>query len=646
MLGSTPNAIKWLALTVLLPALLGLPPVAVAANDKVTCPDGSKANDPKNCPQQPQGPVATFSSSGGGVQPWQEYAKAIRAAEVVKGESSTVFGDSVSLYTGAVEFSATDISLPGNNSLAVSLGRSYSAATGPRHFPFADWDMDVPYISGEFFRSAGWVVATGSPQNRCSSPTSPETAAPTYIPPPDPGWESFSGYHFFSAASGKQEVLFATNSANPKPTDGKTYAWVTNQHWHFSCLPALKNGQPGEGFVAHAPDGTRYYLDWMVKRPANDILYPVILNNGMTGGEVIYRDEIRLYATRVEDRFGNWVDYTWSGDQLTRIQSNDGRIITILWATGASGHAYISKASTNTTPVREWNYSYEYASGSGGFLKTVMLPDSSTWAIDFKALWGLPYYDGTLEYVDYGNGYGEWIPVQDKAVACSWMQVLSPVTQTGTIKHPSGAQGTFAFRFVRHDRTGVANDCVVPPYVGDTFPDYLPSEHTNTRYRPVRFDVLALQSKQIQGPGVTSGLWSYSYNVTTTATTKSHAVTGPNNAITKYFFGIEYGVNEGQLLKTETYEASTLLHKTENKYISNLDAPSQLFVDQVGTSANPRSLSFSAERLRPSISSVTTQQGRAFNWNVSKTCGTSSVQWCFDPFARPTKVVKSSAPSP
>ena len=54
---------------------------------------------------------------------------------------------------------------------------------------------------------------------------------------------------------------------NPsKPTDGRTYYWVTKDQWDFSALPETANGVPGGGFLALAPDGTRYWFDQVVVR--------------------------------------------------------------------------------------------------------------------------------------------------------------------------------------------------------------------------------------------------------------------------------------------------------------------------------------------------------------------------------------------
>jgi hypothetical protein len=65
--------------------------------------------------------------------------------------------------------------------------------------------------------------------------------------------------------AGSQELLATNATINPhQPTDGKTYRWVTGSQWYVSCLTATANNYPGEGFLALAPDGTRYTFDWVV----------------------------------------------------------------------------------------------------------------------------------------------------------------------------------------------------------------------------------------------------------------------------------------------------------------------------------------------------------------------------------------------
>ncbi|MEO8672689.1 MAG: hypothetical protein ABI411_15320 [Tahibacter sp.] len=55
----------------------------------------------------------------------EEYSKLIKAADTVAPISGDPFGDSVSLYNGATEFSQTDVNSPGNNALPGSFGRGF-----------------------------------------------------------------------------------------------------------------------------------------------------------------------------------------------------------------------------------------------------------------------------------------------------------------------------------------------------------------------------------------------------------------------------------------------------------------------------------------------------------------------------------------
>jgi hypothetical protein len=51
------------------------------------------------------------------------------------------------------------------------------------------------------------------------------------------------------------------------------------------------------------------------------------------------------------------------------------------------------------------------------------------------------------------------------------------------------------------------------------------------------------------------------------------------------------------------------------------------------------------ERLTPVKKREITQELRRFTWQVDASCGSGN-SLCFDQFARPVKVVKSSAPAP
>lgn len=576
-----------------------------------------------------------------GRAPWEEYDKLIKSAQTVKSEGPTLFGDSVNLYTGATSFATVDVSIPGNFPIPVALGRRFAAATDARSRPFGDWDWDVPYISGMFSHAEGWVLGSApatATANRCSSPTSVGTARPPSVKiqsdtpiraPAVQEWEYWSGYRM-NVAGGDQELLLATAETRPRPTDGGAYPWVTNKHWHLSCVPSLQSGQAGEGFMARSPDGTRYRFDWMVARPSDELLKPVSAD-GTVLQRPVPRDEIRLYPTRIEDRFGNWVAYQWSGAQLLFITSSDGRQLSLSWE-NVDGYDRVTKVATNTG--REWRYGYSAYSQ----LTTVTQPDNSAWNIDFGAMWGNPYYSNDPEPQIPGGR----ARLQDKALTCSWMRALVPLTRTASITHPSGARGEFVFQTIRHGRQNVPLDCIAPPDMSARpEPDYEPTEDAYTALVPARFDVLAVRSKTVTGPGLPGYTWSYDYTTpigswagtcANCATTKTTTVTGPGGERTVSTYGVVFNDNEGQLLQVETYAGSTLLRKSTSTYLSNASAPQQAFADRMGVSPQIRLDSFSSERQRPQISGSVLQDGVSF-YSDNET---------FDEFAQPMRVGQSN----
>jgi Ni,Fe-hydrogenase III small subunit len=69
--------------------------------------------------------LAAHAQTTDGVEPYEEYGKHLRAAQEVTPLKSEAFGDKVSLYNGATEFVAVDVSIPGNNALPVELRRQF-----------------------------------------------------------------------------------------------------------------------------------------------------------------------------------------------------------------------------------------------------------------------------------------------------------------------------------------------------------------------------------------------------------------------------------------------------------------------------------------------------------------------------------------
>lgn len=61
----------------------------------------------------------------GSKTPWEELGNRLKASQEVSALGPNLFGDQVSLSNGALSFSVTDVSLPGNSALPVAFSRSY-----------------------------------------------------------------------------------------------------------------------------------------------------------------------------------------------------------------------------------------------------------------------------------------------------------------------------------------------------------------------------------------------------------------------------------------------------------------------------------------------------------------------------------------
>lgn len=576
--------------------------------------------------------------SSGPVRFWEDYEKQIKTRSAITALGPDLFGDEVDLYTSSLSFRHTDITLPGNDSLPVTVTRVLSVANKAhemRDRPFADWDLDVPRLSGVF--STDW------PELRCSQAYKP----PTVIKFASSGgvgspWGPSTHSISFDAADywqgnqahmpGGGEMLLVT-SATPRPSSGGPYHWVTSSHVVFSCLSSIQNGA-GEGFLAVAPDGTKYRFDWMARyfEPETEksrLLVPSSAENETTDwvsvSAQISRKRNVLYATRVEDRFGNWVEYKYSNStsqpaRLEYIHAKDGRRIDFFY--NASGR--ISEASDGT---RSWSYGY-----TNGSLSEVLLPDKhSKWVIDFNPLSSAEIdYDGDLPQKQ-----------------CGALIVFIGGGGVGRITHPSGAVGEFEVAPVRQGRTNVPKICQ-----NYTEPKNHPGDDVAVFTR--QYVLLGLKRKKITGPGLDPMEWLYSSGSPGSwiegsepqcasddcAGASSTIVTGPGVEWVRYTFGTSFRYNEGKLLRVyRGTDADHILRKEVMAY--ELAQSGQPFPTPIGTSPQSRGDGFTSEYLRPMVARVITQQDTDFIWIVDKNCTGADI-YCFNEFAQPTQVLRTS----
>lgn len=567
------------------------------------------------------GAVLTASA----VEPYQEYRKRIESAQALSALNGGAFGDSVSLYNGATEFHATDIDIPGNNSLPVRLSRRFTVKLEPAGAQTYNpdlggagmWDIEVPYITGMFAAQYSWTSrAAGS--KRCSVMTTP--SMPASISTHDV-WQGYSVH----VPGESERTLLLSEAQTPQPTDGLTRRWSTRERDSFTCIP-MKSGLEGEGFSMLTSGGVRYDFDVAATRAAGTMtqVYKSSFEGTLTMD--FPRSRIFLLASKISDRFGNTVNLTYNAaGHPTQIASSDGRTITLNYVNG--------RLSSASAAGRTWDYHYVAGSDESEQLTKVERPDGSSWSYSYVGSLRPPYemWDGSSNST------------------CSIRPPPIAADYTVQVRHPGGALGTFSFSNMRHFRSGIhMSECLQRVQDGSYY------WILNT---PNYFDVMSLKAKSISGPGLSQSLnWTYDYGRSaqplwgsssqaaaypclSCATEKTVVVANPDSTTLRYRYGFQYALNEGRLLGSSLVDAVGATVRTElTDYLPDSAADVQQFHGRYGLIINGDDPS--SARVRPIIGTAVVQDGRKFSWSVAGDCGGT---YCFDNFAKPTKVIKSSS---
>lgn len=552
----------------------------------------------------------------------QKYIEAIKKSSTVTPVAVDSFGDNLDLSSGSMTFKSTDIDIPGNNALPVRLQRALTVedkySGGGADIPGFGMagGLDIPYIEG-VFSTDGWEVSGAQPKARCSM----------YASPPDyynlGSSDYWNGNWMNIPWVGNQAMLEDPSSVLPKMAGSAPI--VTKDFWAFRCESSTKNNYPGEGFVAVSPQGEKYYFDWAVTRSYS--AFSKRFANYAHSTAFLPRVKVYFYVTRIEDRSGNWVNYSYSGDKLQDITSSDGRFIHIdSW----NGDEITSVSSS----IGSWSYTYTANS------MTTTQPDGTHWKyastgdLRVTPVPPLSYYDG---------GQAPFCPEPE----------VSSGDYSLAITQPSGATATYTFTVIRHHTSNVPEMCN----------DFIDEQGMSYAYLtiPNFNDTLTLVSKSIAGSGLPAMQWSYSYlhegppgafeakcdvspDTFVCPTTKITEVRGPNHAYKRYTFGNMFEKTSGQLMEVEEgYETGTApntqvtINKTTvNTYVSDTELANYPFPGKAGFTGSFHLDDAVMSLLRPLRQTQITLDGRTFTHAVN----------AFDVLARPTKVTDSSSPSP
>jgi len=506
-----------------------------------------------------------------------------------------LLGDKIDFATGSLTFSQTDISIPGNSSLEVAVRRKTAgrALQAESSGFFADWQMDVPYISMTMpkYNLGGNTLFTWP--NRCTHSNS----KPAWSSPLWQTKEYWDGMNVSLPNQGSQRVL---DGPNTTIFGSNTARKSTTSHLKFECINNIgaANGG-GEGFTVKTTDGTSYRFD---------VLHYLNAGSVVKGTTQLHRRVGILYASKVTDKNGNWVEYHYNtAKRLTHISSNDGRLIT--FAYNAQGN--ISSASTNG---RTWTYTYGATSGGGidnsRTLTKVTRPDSKFWSFSF------------------GNWRTKVLPGH-----CARQPFSISLT------HPYGTQGTFNIAEIRLGKSGVENTLKsqnARNALSGCYEDYI--------YHILPwFEVLAVTQKQLTASSVPTSTWTYYYqsddgNFNTTegpADFRSTTVTEPLGGKTTYVHNRRWGPKNGQLTRViKRAPNNVVLQETINTYLIHDD----LFG---GIPLNPLLGDYAAqESVSYPLSTVILQGGDTYTTtNIYNTAPTSSAY----SFGNPTRVTRTSS---
>jgi RHS repeat-associated protein len=468
-----------------------------------------------------------------------------------------LLGDQIDFNTGALSFSNTDVSIPGNSPLEVAFRRSRSQGFNyedGQQSPLADWDLELPHISVVTAVDIAWT------SGRCTNSFAQQFpdifridsefglqggTTVTYR-----ARDYSNGVQLHIPGEPSMQVL--EGDYNGQAPTGTPY--VTNQGWRLTCLTSVA----GEGFYAFSPSGVRYKFDTHITRDYRS------QTDQLVGALFVARYKHQLMATEVTDVNGNWVRYEYdTSKRLTRIHASDGREITVHYS-GTSQQ--VSEVRANG---RSWFYTYRQSTFSarlladawspltGNVLSGVTLPDGRKWTYNLDAMTAEPY------------------PGRD----CNQPNVSVSVT------HPSGATGQFNMHETRHRDSLLASSeimqCATTEIFAPPFPEQPPI------YETQKAEVMAVTSKQISGPGIQTATWTFEYEEDTGASGTSSAdptnwtaVTNSEGETTVHFHAW-HGDARGRVARVERRDGSRtgpLLETSETTYLRETDPVGDSFV--------------------------------------------------------------------
>jgi RHS repeat-associated protein len=492
--------------------------------------------------------------------------------------TTDLFGDKIDPSSGSVAFEQTDLVIPGNSGLSVGITRTLSDPDSwfRETREFENWSLSIPHVRSTYItdrsgnaKNAYWAVGEACTRRLNSNPNfsnyvsygpnSLDTQA--YAGAKDSYWNGDT-----VSIPGYGTTKFTEKAGDP------TYKRYNSRNWDVTCIT---NADGTQGFKITLDNGVTYIMG---KQRTVESIKPFNLSpsfgltqcNGTTRpcpieavgpsdpDETVQYPQFFVFmqATKVEDRFGNWVDYSYHSDgRLKNITSNDGRTIDIYY----SG----SRVSSITANGKTWNYSYnDYRVKT---LERVTRPDGKAWIFDHDK-------DSNNSLWIYGN-IAQHAQAPHHGIQC----IESGTRDFIAITHPEGMQGSFVLDEVCQGQSNVPKIRRPNPL----------RRNYDTYFIPNASNLFAISTKTLTMTSGESYVWNYDYSDNTghfrgdtitsanrtgisvpgfeAAHLKSTTTTNPDNSKVIQYFDRRYGKTSGNLLFTEIYNEYNAL-KMRNSY--------------------------------------------------------------------------------
>ncbi|WP_429199205.1 hypothetical protein [Luteibacter sp. W1I16] len=587
--------------------------------------------------------------------PEDEYKKLVKVSEDIQPLGDTPFGERISLYDGSLTFEQVDISVAGTGPM-ITVGRRFALQTSEdrpdlQYRPFGDWDIDLPQITtvtpGNDSNPIGWLVNSTNRKAICTSFREPPSVPGPAGDSSRADWEPASwwqGYQMHIPGQGTQELLLRTagNTATPG-VGGLSYPIVTKQNWSLGCLAQASNDATRQGFMAVSPDGTKYFLDHLTYRYMPTMTRPVgsspvslsamstdaVMTPMAALDDILPRREGRMLVTRVEDRFGNYLLYSYRGDtdQVSDIVASDGRHVTFVYEANSPRISSVT-VQGGAAGTRTWTYAYTKPSQLYQ-LSSVTQPDGARWSYDLTAF------------------NSAWLDMSSAAGTCDAIGSPSNVgtPYTSSMTHPSGLSASFTIKPVKRGRSYVPRVCMAGPNMPAT-----PNGVGTYASIPNASYSMAITQRQLSGAGIGTQTWNYAYSPsneswsvncsTGCASTVWTKVVSPDGHAERSTFSNRYDYSESLLLSEEVFDGdadtTTLRRRVQYGYVNPdpaQDARAGVYAHPWGYTPSTRMNDAQMQQQIPMASTVVQQDGDQYTWNALS----------FDGFARPREMQRYSS---